>query len=303
MRIFAAAALCIIFLCFAGAALLFYKVCARRRGHPVPHSTPARPLLKERLTEGKEWFLSQPYQTITMRSEDGICLSAYYLPADSDTTLILMHGYHAEPLYEFCPLLRFYHEQGYNLLLPAARAHENSEGRFLSFGIKERRDVIGWAEYLNEHFAPRSIFYSGISMGGATVTMTAALQNPSNVRGIIADCPYGDPKAQLRYSLSRQLPLLQGAVLYLFGVWSRLLGGWHFDEFCIEDLADARLPLLILHGTADPVVPHAMSEDIAKHYGGPCERILFEGFAHAYASIHSQEKYRAAVCDFLKKYN
>lgn len=301
MKIFAGILLFLILLTMALAYGVFVVGC-RRGNAPVARNSTTRPRWKEAAEHGKAWFLSQNYQTLQITSADGLRLSGYYLSADSPNTLILMHGYHAEALYEFCPLLQFYYEQGYNLLLPDHRAHGNSEGKYLSFGILERQDVRLWAEYLQKEFAPRNIFLSGISMGGATVLMSSVLPLPATVRGIIADCPFGDPGTQFRYSITKRTGLPGGLFLYLSGIWSRLLAGWHFTDFSVTDLKDATLPLLLLHGTADHTVPHGMSQQIMEHYGGEKKLILFEGCAHAYASVFDKDQYRTAVTAFLEKH-
>lgn len=302
MKIIAGVLLVLIFCALAAAYFIFRISCGRRKGHPTPCATSARPLWPQKVTQGKEWFLSKNYTLVSTRSADGLLLKGYYLSAGSKDTLILMHGYHAEALYEFCPLVQFYHELGYNLLLPHQRAHGESEGKYLSFGIKEREDMLCWTEFLMDNFAPENIFFSGISMGGATVLMSSTLSLPDKVRGIIADCPFADPVAQFRYSFSKRFRLPSGLFLYLCGIWSRVLAGWHFTDFDIADLSAARLPLLLLHGTADPVVPHTMSQAIMAHYGGPKQMILFENCAHAYACIQDPLRYQQAVTDFLHQH-
>jgi pimeloyl-ACP methyl ester carboxylesterase len=300
MKIFAGILLLFLFSLLALSLYIFLK--SFRRGHPpIPHDSAARPHMVAAVTEGKEWFLSQPYQRVKVTSADGLVLRGLYLSAHSENTLILMHGYHSEGLYECCPMVKYYYEQGYNLLIPDQRAHGESEGKYLSFGILEKEDVACWARFLTEQFAPRNIFLSGVSMGGATVVMSALTQLPDRVRGIIADCPFGDPANQFCYSIQQKTGLPGRPFLYLCGIWSRLLAGYHFTDVSVTDLAEARLPLLLLHGTDDPTVPDQMSREIADHYGGPVQRVLFEGCAHAYASVQDPKKYRAAVIDFMNR--
>ncbi len=301
MKIFAGILLLFLFSLLAISLYIFQKSFARGKP-PIPHDSAARPHMVAAVTEGKEWFLSQPYQKVSIPSKDGLTLRGLYLSAHSDDTLILMHGYHAEGLYECCPMVKYYYEQGYNLLIPDQRAHGESEGKYLSFGILEKEDVASWASFLMEQFAPRNIFLSGVSMGGATVVMSALTQLPDRVRGIIADCPFGDPVEQFCYSIKQKAGLPGPPFVYLCGIWSRLLAGFHFTDISVTDLAAARLPLLLLHGTADPTVPDSMSKAIETHYGGPVQRILFEGCAHAYAAVQNPEKYRAAVTEFMNRY-
>ena len=300
MKILVGAILLIFALLLVMAAIIFVQNCGRRQKPPTPHSSPARPQMAQKIEDGKAWFLKQHYQIREITSFDTLKLKALYLPADGDTTLILMHGYYGDPLYEFAPQLEFWHRQGYNLLLPYQRAHGESEGKYLSFGIDESRDTAAWAEHINAADAPKHIFLFGISMGGATVAMSALRQLPENVRGIIADCPYGDPTAQFQYSLSHKVGLAAPIFLYLCSIWSRALAGWHFGNIFATDFTDATLPLLILHGTNDPTVPDKMSALLAEHWGGKVQRELFADCAHAYAYIKETKRYQRLVTDFMQ---
>lgn len=303
MKILAAILLLAILVMMAVAYLIVKSTCTvNKKDIPTPVSTTARPRFAEEILAGQKWFFEQPLTTLTTTSHDGLKLSGYYLSADSDNTLILMHGYRSTAVYEFAPLLRFYHELGYNLLLPDQRAHGQSEGKYLSFGIKERYDVVAWAEYLNQTEKPKNIFLSGMSMGGAAVSMATLLKLPENVRGVIADCPFGDPTEQFAYSMSLRTKVPARPVIYFCSIWTRLLAGWQFNEVIGADYQHAKLPLLLIHGTADPTVPHALSQTIFDYYGGPKQYELFDSCGHVYASMKEPERYRALVSEFLNKY-
>ena len=106
-----------------------------------------------------------------------------------------MHGYRAGGLTDFAGLYRFYHEQGYDLLVPFQRSHGPSEGKYICFGVKERYDCRDWAEYaVCRAGKDCNLYLSGISMGCATVLMAAGLPLPSNVRAMIGDCAFTSPK-------------------------------------------------------------------------------------------------------------
>ena len=83
-----------------------------------------------------------------------------------------MHGYHGNPYTDFGPVLEKFKNLGYSLLLPYQRTHGKSEGKYLTFGVKESKDCLYWAKYIAKRFPNRSISLHGISMGGATVAMT-----------------------------------------------------------------------------------------------------------------------------------
>ena len=109
---------------------------------------------RDKIDEGIAWFKAQQPEKITLTSYDGLRLSAYLLPAqtDSNKVLLLMHGYRADGYSDFAGLFKFYHDQGYHLLVPHQRSHADSEGKYICFGVKERFDCKMWAEYAVRRF-------------------------------------------------------------------------------------------------------------------------------------------------------
>ncbi len=88
-----------------------------------------------------------------------------------------------------------YHDLGFNLLLVDQRAQNGSAGRYITFGVRESRDVRPWVELHNREFGPEPVFLGGVSMGATTVLMAAGGPLPENVRGLwltVASPPVGD---------------------------------------------------------------------------------------------------------------
>ncbi len=62
--------------------------------------------------------------------------------------------------------------EGHNVLMIEERAHLESEGHTITFGIKERYDALDWIRYALQRFGEDTrIILVGISMGAATVLM------------------------------------------------------------------------------------------------------------------------------------
>jgi len=277
--------------------------CLGSRKEPVAVGTPDRPRFVDGINEGRQWFFSALPEEVEILSHDNLRLHGYYLPGSTNNTLIVMHGYHSAPAHDTAPMLRFYHELGFNLLLPDQRAHGKSEGKYLTFGVLESRDVCRWIDFLNERGRPDNIFLTGSSMGGATVCMASLLELPDNVRGIIADCPFGNPTELYSYTMSFRTRVPARPVLYFCSIWTRILSGWKYNDVVYSDYARARLPLLILHGDKDRTVPHYMSEKLFRHYGGEKQYELFPDCAHVYAYLKDPPRYERAVRDFISKHS
>ena len=131
-----------------------------------------------------------PHEVLEIRSHDGLTLKAIYYPGDPNTgkTMICAHGYtsHAEREWAFPGL--FYHSLGYNVLIPYQRAHSISEGKYISFGALEHRDMMKWVALVNEKYPEGSIVLHGLSMGGGIV-LDLSDKEMKNVRCLIADAP------------------------------------------------------------------------------------------------------------------
>ena len=130
-----------------------------------------------------------PHDYLEITSHDGLKLEAVFYPAKgSAITVICAHGYtsHAEREWAFPGL--FYHSLGYNVLIPYQRAHGPSEGDYISFGVLETRDMMGWIDRINDIVPDGRIILHGLSMGGEIVLYLAD-KEMENVKCLIADAP------------------------------------------------------------------------------------------------------------------
>ena len=57
---------------------------------------------------------------------------------------------------------RAFHEQGYHVLTPDARAHGESEGSLISLGWNERKDLLRWIDAVLEMDSQAEIVLYGI---------------------------------------------------------------------------------------------------------------------------------------------
>lgn len=256
-----------------------------------------------------EWFLAGNPARLEQTSFDGLHLVAFFLPApDAKGVVLLMHGYHSAPLREYATLARFYHDLGYHVCLPYQRAHGESEGKYVTFGIKERYDCRDWILRLDEMFGGElPIFVQGISMGCATVVMASGFDDlPLNVRGFIADCGFTDPKSMCYYEMVtlRHIPAwLSKMLLATGGMYTKLFAGFALDEYStLTALRDNRRPVLFIHGTEDKRVPIEMTLANYEACSDPKELYLAEDAIHAVSYFQQEENYDKRVGDFLQRY-
>lgn len=253
-----------------------------------------------------DWFYAQKPQTLRVMSYDGKMLSARFLPReDAKGTILLFHGYRSSGLLDFGPELEFLHRQGYNLLLCDQRAHGASQGRFLTFGVRERHDVLSWVTYLAQRLGPEHPMYlSGMSMGATTVLMASCFEFPANVRGIVADCGFTSPWDIMKSVLHARCKWLPAAPLLLaLNVFSTLLGGFSLRECSTTGaVAAAKYPILFIHGKADDFVPTRMSQEAYDACTSEKRLVLIDGAAHAKSYITDPARVQSALEDFFENH-
>lgn len=88
--------------------------------------------------------LSIPYEDVFITSFDGLRLHAkFYAASERKAPVqIMFHGYKSSAERDFCGGLREGIDGGFNVLLVDQRAHGESEGKYLTFGVNERFDCL-----------------------------------------------------------------------------------------------------------------------------------------------------------------
>jgi len=287
-----------------GGYYVFLRAC--RRGKTVDWEDPAQVERSgfghhaDRISRAIQWVRQQQKQDLWMESKDGLKLHGLWIPAEeSKATVILFHGYRSTPLCDFSMILSFYHSLGLNLLLADQRAHGLSEGKYITFGIREHEDALGWIDYHNAHFGDIPVFLGGMSMGATTVLMAAGRELPGNVRGISADCGFTSPYeilAEVMHGMHvPAFPLLPAA-----GLFTRLLAGFGLKEYStLQAMETCRLPVLLIHGLADDFVPCDMSRRAYRACKADKKLLLAEGAGHGTSFLFDRERIQSALENFF----
>lgn len=103
------------------------------------------------LRPGKEWIRKEA-SSVTLINRDGMKLNGLFLPsiqAGSTRYVILCHGYRNNCC-ELGMYARHFWHRGYSVLLPDARGHGDSEGKYIGMGWQERKDVLEWIDFLRQ---------------------------------------------------------------------------------------------------------------------------------------------------------
>lgn len=83
-------------------------------------------------------FKKKEYEEIYIKSYDGLWLSGKYFHVSDNAPLVIgFHGYRSYSYLDMCGASSEMFKMGYNFLLIDERAHGNSQGKTITFGIKE----------------------------------------------------------------------------------------------------------------------------------------------------------------------
>ena len=246
---------------------------------------------------------ARPYESINITSFDGSKLFArYYHVADDAPVHIMFHGYKSSSILDCSGVSHFACQLGHNAIVVDQRSHGQSEGTVITFGVKERKDCLAWIEYAMKRFGndvPIMLF--GLSMGAATVLMVNDLKLPKNVKGIIADCPYSSPK-EIIMKVAKEMHFPPHVMLPFVWLGGRIFGHFNlFESSAIEAIKTSELPILILHGNADELVPCDMSQHMLLSGAKDIRLELFEGAGHGLSYIILPDKYEKTVVEFIQK--
>lgn len=252
------------------------------------------------MVELAQKLVAEPFERVSIRSRDGLLLTGrYYHITDSNRLEILFHGWRSNALRDACGGAKIARDVGFNQLIVDQRAHGDSEGKTVTFGILEKYDCLDWVNYAVERFGKDvQILLGGVSMGAATVLMASALQLPENVKAITADCGYTSPEAIIR-KVCRDMGIPDRLGYPFVRMSARVFGGFSLaDGGAVEAVRSARVPIMIMHGEEDDFVPFSMSREIYDACASPKQYLSVPRAGHGVSYFYDIEGYSKAVGAF-----
>jgi pimeloyl-ACP methyl ester carboxylesterase len=192
---------------------------------------------------------------------------------------------------------------GHPVLTFDLRGAGESGGDRFTLGAQEVRDVGGAVDFLAERgLAPDGVDVVGFSLGAATAVLQGGAD--ARVRAVVEDSGYAD----LGDILAEQVPALSGLpALFTPGtiLMARPLLG--VDAYAIrparsaQRLAARGVPLLVIHGEADRLVPVRHGRRLAAAYGPAAETLFVPGAGHVRAYVADPAAYLARLLPFLAR--
>jgi fermentation-respiration switch protein FrsA (DUF1100 family) len=254
----------------------------------------------EVIGKGREFMKNQPHEWYYTNSFDGLKLAARYYDNNSTCTILLFHGYRSSAVHDFSCAVEMYYKMGFNILLADQRAHGKSEGKYITFGVNESRDVLTWVEFVNQHFAPKQVIISGISMGATTVLLSLRLPLPQNVKGVIADCGFTSPAEIIAKVGKDSFKINAKPLIPFLNLACKFLGKFSITELStVDTVKNTDLPIMFIHGEKDTFVPCEMTKTTFKNCKENCRMFLSREAGHGTSFLLDTEPLINELKSFL----
>ena len=253
-----------------------------------------------------KWLESQLFEDIELIAFDDLLLHGYYLPAKNSTykTVILAHGYDSIGM-ELGGLTKFYYEiLGYNVLIPDNRGHGLSEGKYIGFGWHDRKDYLGWIDYvIIKNGSDSQIILHGISMGAATVLIVSGEVLNDNIKCIISDCAYTSASDILAHQMKKMYNLPSIPLIQITSLICKIKANYYFGEAsALKQVNKAKKPILFIHGEDDLFIPIKMVYSLYEKCKSDKELFIVPKACHANAYHTDTKGYQQKVTQFINKY-
>ena len=192
--------------------------------------------------------------TFTSR-DDGVVLRGWYLPADRNSVIIVIHGGFQNRLDDSVNTLgltRDLLEKGYDILLFDLRGRGESEGKGLALSSIER-DIGGAVDYLKgEGYPLDRIYIIGFCSGAASACIFAS-QN--HIGALVLDGCFADiHNMVIRQAVLRGIPQFLVS-FFAPGVllMTDIIYGYELVDV-VDVVADVACPILFIHEEYDELV-------------------------------------------------
>ena len=247
---------------------------------------------------------AEPRRDVSVTSFDGLTLRGYYYEYEPGAPVELMfHGYRGTSERDLCGGIQRCFALKRNVLIVDQRACGRSEGRVITFGVNESRDLLTWVDFLRREQGEQvPIILTGVSMGAATVMIGTGHALPDNVIGVLADCGYTSARDIIK-KVIRDMHLPANLLYPFVRLGGRLYGHFDVEEFSpLEAMSRCQLPIIFFHGETDDFVPCEMSRRNYEACAAPKRLVTVPNAGHGLAFVVDQEGYLQKLDEFAKEY-
>lgn len=256
---------------------------------------------KRQKKQAEDWKQDARVEKAEVQAADGLTLRGEAVISDeaSPLWLIAVHGYRGNHT-QMEALASYYGLRGYNVLLPDLRGCGDSDGAYIGMGWPDRKDMLAWIDWILQRNSQAQIVLHGISMGGATVMMTAGEKLPTQVKAIVDDCGYTSVWDIFSDELAYLFHLPSFPLLHVADRISSIRAGYGFREAsALRQVEKTAVPMLFIHGAEDNFVHTEMVYQLYDVCPTEKQLLVVEGAGHGNSYNKDPELYFKTVFDFL----
>ena len=251
--------------------------------------------------EGNAWYDRYRDRASDVKIvSDGFNLFGEYVDFGFKKAVIIIAGrtegckysyYFAEP----------YRAAGYNVLVIDNRCHGLSDGKYVSLGLKEYKDILRWGELLHDELGNEKIVIHGICIGSATALYAlTADECPSYFAAMVADGMFVDFRESVKNHMIEQKRKNINICLGLLTFYFRLITGKDMvRQGPINYVDKLDRPILFIYSKKDLYSVPEKGQLLYDRCNAKKELAWFERGAHSKVRINNTEKYDNTITSFL----
>lgn len=249
---------------------------------------------------------------VHIKSRDGLVLKGRLYKKQTSkpkAVVVAVHGFHSTGLRDMGRFADMYLRNGFDFLIISQRSHFDSEGEYLTFGVKESQDVLDWVNIVRKIYTPEiPIILHGVSMGAATVLITSGIyenrlegNSKPNIACCIADSPYTDILSQAGYLLGNRHSIIKSILIGLFKANMCLRAKVKArDASPLAIMKNINVPVMFIHGKDDRYVLPDNSVRLYEACNSNIKKLLLvEGAGHVCSYVIQPDEYEKSFISFI----
>jgi fermentation-respiration switch protein FrsA (DUF1100 family) len=242
-------------------------------------------------------------ETVTLTTEDGLKLAAWYIPSRNRAAVIIQHGMHMTRA-GMLPSAAMLARHGYGVMLVDQRSRGMSEGDKFSFGKYEVRDIKAAYRYLvgRSDVDSERIGALGRSSGGAAVLLHAA-QNPG-IKAVVTDCAFASLQDVTETGVKKFTGLPPFPFANLISWFAeRQLGFPASDVAPVKQIRSiSPRPVFLMQGGRDTTIPPESGQRLYDAAGEPRQLWFDPELEHTEFWFARPKEYEKRIVAFFDQY-
>lgn len=245
------------------------------------------------------WMTTVSSQETAVKTPRGMLAASQYEPVSAGESVpwaIVFHGGLGTDRAQVRDIACMLSVNGYRVLTPDLYAHGESEGDASTMGFGDAQDVHAWVDYVVKAQQDARIVLFGLDEGAVAVLSAACEGLNERVVAVAADSACNDAHARLLAVSGVREDSLNAAMLRF--MMNKRAGG--APAPLSVRIAQADVPLLLIHGTGDQTVPAWHSEDIALAAAEKAKLLYIEGAGHRLSRFVEPTTYYETLLRFYE---